>query len=95
MATLNTYGLKIRNIKAVSGSTVDNPAGYSQISYDTATGELLETWHAGSPMTSWTQYREGSVITVVNTSRHMTMQQLADAVHMALEQMRTTQGGVR
>lgn len=84
---VNTHGIKIRNLKKVSGETIDNSAGYSQISYDTATGELLECWHAGTPMTSWSVYHDPSVITIVNTSVHMTMQQLADAVWARLNNL--------
>lgn len=81
---VNKHGIKMTNLRAISGATVNNPNGYSQISYDLATGELLEAWHAGDYMTSWTQYREPSVILVCKTRRHMTMQQLADAVRDAV-----------
>lgn len=84
MKKVNTYGIKMLNLRKVSGATVNNPIGYSQISYDTATGELFENWHAGNPMMSWTQYHDASVITVANTSKHMTMQQIADAVYARL-----------
>lgn len=82
---INKHGRKIRNLKAVSGATIDNPNGYSQISYDTVTGELMENWHIGNPQTSWTQYHDPDIITVARTSRHMTMQELADAVHQTLQ----------
>lgn len=84
MKKVNTYGIKMLNLRKVSGATVNNPMGYSQISYDTVTGELMERWHVGNPMTSWTQYHDASVITVTNTSKHMTMQQIADAVYARL-----------
>lgn len=83
---VNTHGYKIRNLRKVSGETVDNPLGYSQISYNVATGELFENWHSGSPMTSWSQYHDPDVITIANTSKHMTMQQIADAVRDAMIQ---------
>lgn len=81
---INKHGIKMTNLRAISGATVNNPNGYSQISYDLSTGELLEAWHVGDYLTSWTQYRELSVIHVCNTRRHMTMQQLADAVRDAV-----------
>lgn len=81
---VNTYGHKLVNLRSVSGATVNNPLGYSQISYDTATGELFENWHSGTPETSWTHYHDSTIITVANTSKHMTMQQIADAVHARL-----------
>ncbi len=81
---LNTYGIKMIGLRKTSGATINSSNGYSQISYDKATGELLESWHVGSPMDSWAEYHDHDVIHVCNTSRHMTMQQLADAVHCAL-----------
>ena len=81
---INKHGIKMVNLRKISGETVNNPAGYSQISYDRATGELLEAWHPGTWATSWTEYHDPDVIHVCNTSRHMTMQELADAVRDAL-----------
>jgi hypothetical protein len=83
---INAHGYKLVNLRKVSGETVNNPLGYSQISYDTKTGELFENWHHGNPLTSWTQYHDPDVITVANTSKHMTMQQIADAVRDAMIQ---------
>lgn len=85
--TINKHGIKMTNLKDISRRTVNNAAGYSQISYDRSTGELLETWHAGSNMTSWTEYHDPSIIHVCDTSRHMTMQQLADAVRDKLDEL--------
>ena len=81
---INRHGIKMTNLRAISGATVNNPAGFSQISYDISTGELIESWHIGSYMTSWTEYNDPDVIHVCNTRRHMTMQELADAVRDAL-----------
>lgn len=82
---VNKYGIKMLNLRKVSGETANNPIGYSQISYDRATGELLEDWHTGSPLTSWTEYHDPDVIHICSTSKHMTMQQLADAVRDKLD----------
>lgn len=81
---VNKHGIKMVNLRKISGETVNNNQGHSQISYDTATGELLETWHVGSADCSWTVYHDPDIIHVCNTRRHMTMQQLADAVQDAL-----------
>lgn len=83
---IDTHGRTIHNLKAVSGSTINNPNGYSQISYNVSTGELYENWHAGNPKNSWTQYDDPEIITVARTSKHMTMQELADAVHTKLQE---------
>lgn len=92
MKKINTHGLKIINLRKVSSETVNNPVGYSQISYDKATGELLEAWHVGDPLTSWTQYHDPDIIHVCNTCKHMTMQQLADAVAQAVQWHEHTEG---
>ena len=84
--TINKHGYTIKNLRKVSAKTIDNSRGYSQISYDTVTGELLEEWHVGNPLTSWTIYHNPTIINIANTNRHMTMQQLADAVHQAMEE---------
>ena len=78
---LNTHGIKIRNLRKVSGETCTcYGSSYSQISYNRATGELLEDWHYNGLLESWTEYNDPDVIHICNTRRHMTMQQLADAV---------------
>jgi hypothetical protein len=84
MKPANKHGYPIRNLRAVSRATVDNPAGYSQISYDTQTGELLEAWHVGTPLTSWTDYHDPNIIWIMSTHTRVTMQQLADAVQDAM-----------
>lgn len=83
---VNKYGINMLNLRKVSGQTVDNPIGYSQISYDTATGELLESWHPGDPLTSWTEYHDQDAIHICNTRKHLTMQQIADAVRDRLDE---------
>lgn len=86
MAKIDKHGLKMVGLKKVSGATVNNPNGYSQISYDMSTGELYEDWHVGSRMTSWSVYRDTAVINVANTSSHMKMQEIADAVFTAVQE---------
>lgn len=84
---LNTYGLKMTNLIKVSRETINSSRGYSQIDYDKATGELLEAYHSGTPAESWTEYHDANVIRVCNTTRHMTPQQLADAVYRAVNHL--------
>ncbi len=81
---VNKHGIKMTNLREISGETVNNSQGYSQISYDSSTGDLLETWHVGPTGCSWTVYHDPNIIHVCNTCHHMTMQQLADAVRDAL-----------
>ena len=81
---LNKYGLKMSGIKKASAATVNWSArsgGHTQISYDRATGEILTNDHIGQ---SWTEYHDPDVITVCYTNRHMTMQEIADAIRDAM-----------
>lgn len=73
----NTHGLKILGLKKVSGSTFNwkQGTGHSQINYNTETGELLFINHFGN---TWTCYHDSNIILVCNTSRKMTMQEIAD-----------------
>ena len=77
---LNKYGLKMSGLKKASAETVNwrvGSGGHTQISYDRATGEILTNDHIGQ---SWTEYHDPDVITVCYTNRHMTMQEIADAI---------------
>lgn len=80
---VNKHGLKMRGLKAASGDTQNYgyySGQYIQISYDTETGDVLTDYHYSLGQNSWTEYRDPAVITVCNTSRHMTMQQIADRI---------------
>lgn len=82
MAKLNYHGLKITGLRAASGSTC-KWAGYDEVFYDTCTGEVWVVSHADC---GWsTTYRDRDVIRVCGASRHMTMQEIADAVYKAVE----------
>ena len=82
---LNKYGYKMSGLKKASAATVNWSArsgGHTQISYDRSTGEVLTNDHIGQ---SWTEYHDPDVITVCQTDRHMTMQQIADAIRDRME----------
>lgn len=74
---INTYGLKMLGLKKASGATC-SWSGHTQISYDTSTGEVLTSDHIGN---NWTEYHDPAVLYVCHTSRHLTMQELADLIH--------------
>ena len=82
---LNTHGLRIKGIKAASRETCNwySTGWHTQISYDTESGEIYTSLHLGD---SWTQWNDGAVITVCRTTRHMTMQEIADAIARAMAQ---------
>ena len=80
MAKLTTHGLIMRGIRKASGETVDwdpRSGGYTQISYDMATGDIMTNDHIGE---SWSKYHDPDVITICHTRQHMTMQEIADAI---------------
>lgn len=86
MSSINKYGINMIGLKKASGETAkwpENCGGYTQISYDTRDGRILTTDHIGQ---SFTQYEDREIIHVANTERRMTMQEIADAVRVALYQ---------
>ena len=88
MKKINKHGLKMRGLKAASGETKDYgcySGHYIQISYDTDTGDILTDYHYSLGQNSWTQYHDPAIITVAIASSHMTMQEIADAIALALE----------
>lgn len=83
--TINTHDLNLRDLKQASGKTVNWPqgsGGSTQIAWNRATGEIITTDHIGD---SWTQYEDPDIITICHTDRHMTMQEIADAIAQAID----------
>lgn len=83
----NTYGLKMTGLKKASCETVeygDYSASYVEIFYDQATGEVWTKYQCSVGQNSWTQYRDRDVLKICNAQHHMTMQQIADAIHRAV-----------
>lgn len=86
MAKINTHGLKMVGLKKASGDTRDYyDSRYIQISYDRNDGEILTNLHSDWGRTWGTHYHDPAVITICTTSRHMTMQAIADAIAEAVE----------
>ena len=82
---LEKYGIKMQGLKKAAGETkhLDYWNGYTQISYDRADGEVIAEYHTG--VNDWTRYRSETIIPVRNTREPMTMQDIADAVALALD----------
>ena len=82
---LEKYGIKIQGLKKAAGETkhLDYWNGYTQISYDRADGEVIAAYH--TDVNDWTRYHSETIIPVRNTREPMTMQDIADAVALALE----------
>ena len=92
---INTYGLKMNGLRKASGNTINwtpRSGGYTQVSYDRATGEVLTNDHVSLGYTSWTEYHDPATIHVCNTSKHMTMQELADAIADRVAMQRVADG---
>lgn len=87
MAKVNTYGLKINGLKKTSGYTDDYGSysgQYVEIFFDRGTGEVWGNFQCSLGQNSWTEYRNPDVVKICNTSRHMTMQDIADEIHRVL-----------
>lgn len=82
---LEKYGIKMQGLKRAAGETkhLNYWNGYTQISYDRADGEVMAKYHVD--VNDWTRYRSNSIISVCNAREPMTMQDIADAVALALD----------
>lgn len=83
---LNTYGLKMKGIKAAAGDTkyIDSAAGrYVQISYNEETGDIYSDYQISC--NSWNEYHDRSIFTAIRATCPMTMQEIADGIKTALD----------
>lgn len=88
--TINTHGLKIKGLRKASGATTNYGAyspEYIEIFYDRNSGEVWTVYQCSLGQNNWTVYDDENVIKVCNTSRHMTMQEIADAIHQRMEEV--------
>lgn len=87
MSKVNYHGLTIKGLRKASGSAVNwapRSGGYDEIFYDLSTGDVWTVAQVSLGCNSWTEYRDGNVIKICNTSRHMTMQEISDAIYEAV-----------
>lgn len=85
--TIDKHGLKMSGLKKASGATQDYGAyspEYQEIFYDRSTGEVWAVYQYSLGHNSWTEYHDPDVIKICNTSSHLTMQQIADAIANAM-----------
>ncbi len=89
MAKVNNHGLNIKGLKKASGCT-ENFGLYSdryvEIFYDRSTGEVWGNFQCSLGQNSWTEYHDSDVVKICNTSRHMTMQEIADEINSVLQE---------
>lgn len=88
MSNVNTYGLKMLNLKEASSNTGDygyNSAMYDELFYNKATGEVWTVFQCSLGQNTWTEYHDSNIIKICNTDKHMTMQEIADAIRDRME----------
>lgn len=88
---VNTYGLQIKGIKKASGDTRDYgcySGSYVEVFYSAETGEVWTVYQYSLGQNTYTVYDDAAVVKICNTSRHMTMQEIADAIYERVSMMR-------
>lgn len=84
---LDSHNLVIKGIKKASGATSNwwpCSGGYTEIFYNTKTGEVWTVDQVSFGQSTYTVYDDPSVIKVTNTEVKMTMQEIADAIYLAV-----------
>lgn len=77
---IDKHGLKMIGLKKASGETCNYGAFgqlYTQISYDIDTGEVIAVT---LQKPNWKEYHDKSIITICFTTKHLTMQDIADMI---------------
>lgn len=85
---INKHGLKIVGLKKASGNTVNynDDSAYDEVFYDRRTGEVWTVYQYSLGWNSWTVYHDSDIIKVCNTARHLTMQEIADRIFVAVQE---------
>lgn len=86
---LNSHNLVIKGIKKASGETCNwNPrsGGYTEIFYNTETGEVWTVDQVSLGHNSYTVYDNPAIIKIAETEVKMTMQEIADAISCAVNE---------
>ena len=80
---VDKHGLKMIGLKRASGQTFDfgdySPQ-YCEIFYNTKTGDVWTVYHYSVGRNSWSHPLDPAVEKICTTDRHMTMQEIADAI---------------
>jgi len=87
MKQIDTHGLKIVGLEEASKNTENYGRGsakYDEIFYDMETGEVWTRFQCSLGNNSWTVYHDPAVIKVGETSRHLSMQRIADLIYDAV-----------
>ena len=85
MAKINTHGINIKGLRKASGKTYNTDCGlHFEVFYDKETGKV---WTVEQDPGLWTVYKGPAVTKVCDTSSHMTMQEIADAIKQEMDSM--------
>lgn len=86
---LNTYGLRMHGLRKVAGETksLSGPHSpeYLQLNYDRSTGDVWTDFFSSIGHNSWMEYRDENVLNCGSLSSPCTMQEIADAIHTAVQ----------
>ena len=79
----------MNGLKKASGYTENygfDTGNYVELFYDKCTGDVWGVFQCSIGQNNWTVYNDPDVIKVCNTSRHMTMQEIADCIRDRLQE---------
>lgn len=83
MKSVDTHGLEIKGLRHACSDTFnygDYSAAYTEIFYHRKTCKIWTKYQYSLGHNNWTEYDDPDILKVCETSRHMTMQEIADAV---------------
>ena len=90
MNKVNKHGLKMIGLKKSAASTGNYgvySSMYDELVYNVKTGEVWTVFQCFLGQNTWTQYHDPNIVKICNTSRHMTMQEIADYIADYLNDM--------
>lgn len=77
-----------KGIKKASGQTINwssRSGGYTEVFYDMDADEVWTVDQISIGQNSWTEYHDPAIIKVCNTTCHMTMNQIKEAIEYAIQ----------
>ena len=85
---VNCYGLEIKGLRAAAGYITSlgrkHAGGYYEIFYDCADGQIWTVYNISAD--DRRTYPSPKIISVCTTRKHMTMQQIVDALYARLQE---------
>ena len=88
MKAINKHGLKINGLKKASGCTENYwpySGNYVEIFYNKYTGCVWGNFHHDLWYGITSVYADPDIVMICRTTNHMTMQEIADAIHDRLK----------